>query len=157
AGRLELRRDLEEQSALTDPGLTAHEHERAGHHAPAEHVIELGQSRGPAGGRLPLHGRQPDRCRSRLVGAAGGPPAHAAARAAGPATPMGDRLLYQRVPRFAGGTLSLPAERFIAAFRTEVRGPQLRHAHEYPGAPQGLLQLARITLSRGRGVRYGTV
>ena len=43
-GRLELRRDLQQDRGLADPRLAADQHHRARHDAAAEHEVELGEA-----------------------------------------------------------------------------------------------------------------
>ena len=105
---------LQQQRGLANARVASDQHDRTGHHAAAQHAVELGQP-----GRQPRHRvhrhlrQQRDR---RGLGQ------HARRRASATGILFGQTELFQRVPGLAGWALSQPLGRGVAAFTADELG-----------------------------------
>ena len=146
-GGLETRSDLEENGALADPRLAAHQDHRAGHHAAAEHEVELVDAGAQAVELGALHVAQARRwhhtaalavrLRSRLASRC---PHALASRRLGRG-----HLLNECVPLAAGVALPGPPQRLGAALRAPVDRLGLqRHGFSAMGSAPWVQRHARV-------------
>ena len=121
---------LQENRALTNARLAAHQHHRPGHDAPAEHEVKLRNPRCQAIRLRAVHIAQPRRLGNHAAitecGRTSAPPRRPCALGR---TDLGGRdFLDERVPFSARVAASLPLEGFCATLRAAVDGARL-HRH----------------------------
>ena len=92
----ERARELQQQRALADPGIAAHQQQRAGHDAAAEHAIQLARCRSASARRAHARRRRADAARAARAPAAGTQRARAARRGAPAGARRGGRALRRR-------------------------------------------------------------